>query len=91
MIENIKRLEKTIAEKLDDEAWNDLQELYKYIQKLEHSNKYNVVSKSKIREKIEELEKENRVECIEFNQDVIRILQELLEERRIKVWNFKNG
>lgn len=35
----------------------------------------------KIKEKIKELENNNYAECIEFNQEIINILQELLEER----------
>lgn len=55
-----------------------VKELEKEYDKLTKHFIDNHVPKSKIKDKIEELEKENRVECIEFNQDVIKILQELL-------------
>lgn len=42
-IENIKRLEKRIADELDDEAWNDLQELYKYIKELEKNKELKII------------------------------------------------
>lgn len=48
MKEAIKRLEKRIADELDDQAWNDLQVLYKYIRELEAVRKINLGDRVKV-------------------------------------------